>query len=172
MKNNSNLRIILLGAACALSAASSQALAVGTANDIDQSTYTTTFKSLDTDNDGTLSKDEVKKDDLFAKHFPAADTNHDGKLTQDEYTNYRSAHEKKEGKRILSDSYITSKVKAALLKDEGMKSLKVSVETHEGVVILSGFVDSEDQVKQAEKIAVGVDGVKSVKNSLVAKKSS
>jgi hyperosmotically inducible protein len=73
-------------------------------------------------------------------------------------------------KRATSDTMITSKVKGNLLKDEGLKSLKVSVKTNHGVVLLSGFVETEDQIKQAETIAKETEGVKSVKNSLLLKK--
>jgi len=47
--------------------------------------------------------------------------------------------------------------------------MKISVETHQGVVLLSGFVETEAQIKQAEAIAGAIEGVKSVKNSLVVK---
>jgi len=73
-------------------------------------------------------------------------------------------------KRVTSDTMITSKVKGNLLKDEGLKSLEVSVKTNHGVVLLSGFVETEDQIKQAETIARETEGVKSVKNSLLLKK--
>lgn len=172
MNNHIGFKYILLGAALAFGVGSLPAFAFGTADDVDQNAYTSAFKDLDIDHDGTLSKSEASKDELFAKHFLVADKDHNGTLDQDEYTNYKSSHEKKVAKRVVSDSMITSKVKASLLKDEGMKSLKVSVKTHNGVVLLSGFVDSEDQIKQAEKIAAGIEGVKSVKNSLVLKKSS
>lgn len=171
MNNVTNIKSSVLLLALAIGLASMQAQAFGTAEDVDQTGYSKDFKALDTDHDGTLSRKEASKEELFAKHFAAADKDHDGTLTEEEYTNYRSAHEKKESKRVMSDSYITSKVKAALLKDEGMKSLKVSVKTHDGVVQLSGFVDTEEQIKQAGKIAAGVSGVKSVKNSLLLKKS-
>ena len=59
---------------------------------------------------------------------------------------------------------------AADLKPHRLKSFKISVETHQGMVLLSGFVASEDQIKLAEKIATETKGVKSVKNSLVLKK--
>jgi hyperosmotically inducible protein len=170
MNNSKIASPVLMLAALAIGVASIEAHAFGTANDVDTSGYSKSFKSLDTDNDGTLTRDEASKEELFAKHFKAADTNHDGKLTEEEYTKYRSAHEKNETKRVMSDSWITSKVKAALIKDEGMKGMKVSVKTFDGMVQLSGFVDTEAQIKQAEKVAAGVEGVKSVKNSLVLKK--
>jgi hyperosmotically inducible protein len=65
---------------------------------------------------------------------------------------------------------VTSKVKGSLLKDEGLKSMKVHVKTHQGVVILSGFVDTKDQVTKAGEIASNTEGVNSVKNSLLIKK--
>ena len=137
MKSNANFKPAILVIALALSTGSLQAYAFGTAEDVDQTAYTTAFKALDTDNDGTLNRTQV---------------------------------EQKTVKRVASDSLITSKVKGKLLKDEGLKSLKVSVETHQGIVLLSGFVATEDQIQQAEKIAAGTEGVKSVKNSLVLKK--
>lgn len=166
MKNR--IAIVLLGSLFAVG--SSSAYAYGTADDLEPSSYVKAFENLDANKDGSLAKSEAKSEELFAKNFAAADTDKDGTLTQDEYTRYRSDHEKKIAKRAVSDSVITSKVKALLLKDEGIKSLKVSVETHSGVVLLSGFVDSADQIKEAEKIAASVEGVKSVKNSLMLRK--
>ena len=135
-----------------------------------QSAYTTSFKALDVDNNSTLTKAEAKKEKLFAKHFAVADTDNDGTLDEQEYTNYKSKSEQKAVKRVVKDSVITSKVKGNLLKDEGLKSLKVSVKTNQGVVLLSGFVETEDQIKQAGKIASEIEGVKSVENSLLLKK--
>jgi len=172
MKSNTNFKSTALVIALALSTGSLQAYAFGTAEDVDQTAYTTAFKALDTDNDGTLTKAEARKEKLFAGrgHFAAADKNHDGTLDQQEYTDYRTQAEQKNVKRVASDSVITSKIKGKLLKDEGLKSLKISVETHQGVVLLSGFVATENQIQQAEEIAAGTKGVKSVKNSLVLKK--
>ena len=44
------------------------------------------------------------------------------------------------------------------------------METYKGVVLLSGFVDTQQQIEQAEAIAKSVPGVESVKNSLILKK--
>lgn len=170
MNSSTKFKSTLLIAALALGTTSIQAYAFGTADDVDKTAYTDAFKALDSNNSGTLTKSEVKGDNLFSRHFGAADKNHDGSLDQDEYTEYRTHAEQKTVKRVASDSVITSKIKGSLLKDEGLKSLKVSVESHQGVVLLSGFVASEDQIQQAEKIAAATEGVKSVKNSLVLKK--
>lgn len=170
MKNNTSFKLSTLVITLALSSGSLQAFALDSVMDANQTANTTAFKALDTDHNGTLSKSEAKKEKLFAKNFAAADKNNDGTLDEQEYTDYKSQAEQKNVKRVVSDSVITSKVKGSLLKDEGLKSLKVSVKTHQGVVLLSGFVDSKDQIQQAGKVAAETEGVKSVKNSLLLKK--
>ena len=72
----------------------------------------------------------------------------------------------------IDDSVITTKVKAKLIQDPVTKAHEISVETFKGTVQLSGFVESASERSQAERIARGVDGVKSVKNSLVLRKSA
>jgi len=67
------------------------------------------------------------------------------------------------------DSALTAKVKAALLADPGLKSLAVSVTTYRSEVLLSGFVNSSDQIQKAVAVARGVEGVQSVKNELNVK---
>jgi len=67
------------------------------------------------------------------------------------------------------DTATTSEIKAKLLADDIVPSRKVKVETTDGVVQLSGMVDSHAQSERAESIAKAVDGVKSVKNDLKVK---
>ncbi|MDM2755924.1 molecular chaperone OsmY [Citrobacter sp. Cpo221] len=69
-------------------------------------------------------------------------------------------------KGYAGDTAITSEVKAKLLADGIVPSRKVKVETTDGVVQLSGTVDSQAQSDRAESIAKAIDGVKSVKNDL------
>ena len=69
-------------------------------------------------------------------------------------------------KGYAGDTAITSEVKAKLLADDIVPSRKVKVETTDGVVQLSGTVDSQAQSDRAESIAKAIDGVKSVKNDL------
>ncbi len=71
--------------------------------------------------------------------------------------------------QYVDDKVITAKVKAALAEDPGVKALQVKVETYEGVVQLSGFVDNPDQIARAADIAKGIEGVKSVKNDLIVR---
>lgn len=67
------------------------------------------------------------------------------------------------------DAVITSTIKAKLLADEIVPSRHVKVETHEGVVQLSGEVKDKAQSERAESISKAVSGVKSVKNDLTVK---
>jgi osmotically-inducible protein OsmY len=69
----------------------------------------------------------------------------------------------------VDDSVITTKVKYALLADPDVKSLDISVETYKGEVQLSGFVNNAEQARKAVEIAKTVQGVRSVKNSLIVK---
>ena len=69
----------------------------------------------------------------------------------------------------VDDSVITSKVKAALLNDSGLKSFDIGVETFKDVVQLSGFVNSAQIKTRATQVAAGVSGVRSVRNNLVVK---
>lgn len=73
------------------------------------------------------------------------------------------------GREVLSDSAITTRVKAALLAEKDINSLDISVETYDRTVQLSGFVDSNWQVERAGKVAAAIPGVERVKNSLVSK---
>ncbi|MGL4428576.1 MAG: molecular chaperone OsmY [Silvania sp.] len=72
-------------------------------------------------------------------------------------------------KGYAGDTATTSEVKAKLLADDIVPSRKVKVETTDGVVQLSGTVDSSAQSDRAESIAKAIDGVKSVKNDLKVK---
>ncbi|AGR61790.1 TPA: molecular chaperone OsmY [Salmonella bongori] len=69
-------------------------------------------------------------------------------------------------KGYAGDTATTSEVKAKLLADDLVPSRKVKVETTDGVVQLSGTVETQEQSNRAESIAKAVDGVKSVKNDL------
>jgi hyperosmotically inducible protein len=72
-------------------------------------------------------------------------------------------------KGYAGDTATTSEIKAKLLADENVPSRMVKVETTDGVVQLSGTVESKAQSERAESIAKAVDGVKSVKNDLKVK---
>ncbi len=66
----------------------------------------------------------------------------------------------------VDDSAITTKVKAALLDDSGLKSFDISVTTTKDVVYLSGVVNSDHVRARATEVAAGVAGVRGVVNNL------
>jgi hyperosmotically inducible periplasmic protein len=74
------------------------------------------------------------------------------------------------GSAMVDDAAITAKVKTALAGDPRTKAHQVNVETREGVVQLSGFVDNSEAKSTAEELARSVDNVKSVDNELDVKK--
>lgn len=63
--------------------------------------------------------------------------------------------------QYIDDSVITTKVRAAILQEPGLKSAEINVETFKGVVQLSGFVSSREDIDKAVKLARDVSGVKS-----------
>ena len=66
----------------------------------------------------------------------------------------------------MGDTWVTTKVKSAILNEPSLKVLQINVETYKGVVQLSGFVDNADSRDKAAEIARKVEGVTSVKNDL------
>jgi hyperosmotically inducible periplasmic protein len=70
-----------------------------------------------------------------------------------------------------SNATLTGKVKSALAKDVGGKTMtNVNVDSDNGVVTLKGKVDSAEAKSKAAEIAKKVEGVKSVKNQLTVEK--
>jgi len=74
------------------------------------------------------------------------------------------------GEQVVDDGAITAKVKAALAGDSRTKAHQVNVETHEGAVQLSGFVDNAEAKSTAGELARAVENVRSVDNQLDVKK--
>jgi len=70
---------------------------------------------------------------------------------------------------VVDDTVITAKVKAALIADPTVKAHEVNVATREGIVQLSGFVDSAEAKRIAAELAGRVPGVKEVRNDLQVK---
>lgn len=71
--------------------------------------------------------------------------------------------------QYVDDSVITTKVKAAILRESTLKVAEINVETFKGEVQLSGFVSSANDIPTAVRVARQVAGVTSVKNSLQVK---
>jgi hyperosmotically inducible protein len=71
----------------------------------------------------------------------------------------------------VDDTTVTAKVKAALLATDGIQATDISVETQQGVVILTGKVADATQAQRAQEIAQSVEGVRSVDNRLTTSSS-
>jgi osmotically-inducible protein OsmY len=71
--------------------------------------------------------------------------------------------------QYVDDTALTTKVKTAIFEQPTLKSAEINVETFKGVVQLSGFVSSQDNVNLAMATARGVKGVSSVKNDMRVK---
>ena len=70
----------------------------------------------------------------------------------------------------IDDGIISTKVKAALADDEGIKnSTDIAVETRDGEVQLSGYVNDQAQMDRAVEVVRSVEGVKNVINNMSIK---
>jgi osmotically-inducible protein OsmY len=74
--------------------------------------------------------------------------------------------------QYFDDTAITTSVKTKILAESSLKVLQINVETMQGVVQLSGFVDSTKSSAKAVELAKSVGGVKSVQNNLVVRPKS
>lgn len=69
----------------------------------------------------------------------------------------------------MDDAAITGKIKMGILGDPMLKVFQINVTTANGVVTLSGVVDSQQSIDKALEIARNVPTVKSVESGLVVK---
>ena len=67
---------------------------------------------------------------------------------------------------FVTDTWITTKVKAVLVESPMVKATEVNVETFKGVVQLSGFVSSQSAMNEAVRLTRDIKGVTSVKNDM------
>lgn len=73
--------------------------------------------------------------------------------------------ENSDGKAI-DDNVINTKAIATILDTDELEGIEISVETHQGEVLLDGFVRSEQDKMKTEYVVSMIDGVKSVRNYL------
>ncbi len=69
-------------------------------------------------------------------------------------------------KSQINDAGITSSLKTKYIGDPDVKAFDISVNTDEGVVYLTGRVDTQAQKDEAERLAWNTDGVKQVVNNI------
>lgn len=71
-----------------------------------------------------------------------------------------------EAKKLAGDAAVTASVKAKIIEDATARATAISVSTDNGVVTLSGKVESQEAKANAEAVAKNIDGVTSVVNNL------
>jgi hyperosmotically inducible periplasmic protein len=67
----------------------------------------------------------------------------------------------------IDDNLITSRVKASLLADPDTRTLDLKVDTRQGEVTLSGYVDSQIQLDRVTATTLAISGVKAIQNNVV-----
>jgi hyperosmotically inducible periplasmic protein len=72
-----------------------------------------------------------------------------------------------ESDQPMGDTWITTKVKAELLANQDVSGLDISVETVNGVVSLSGDVETQAEADRAVALAEGIEGVTRVDSSRI-----
>ncbi|BFI67867.1 molecular chaperone OsmY [Yersinia pseudotuberculosis] len=75
----------------------------------------------------------------------------------------------KKADNYINDSAITARVKRELLAQSWLKGTDISVETNDGDVTLSGFVNSLSQIDDTKELVGSILDVKLVKNELHVK---
>jgi len=83
--------------------------------------------------------------------------------------NLSVGHTDRSAGEVVDDGVVTTKVKAALVAEPATKARDITVVTREGIVQLSGFVDSSHEKAAAGEVAQGVAGVREVRNDLQVK---
>lgn len=75
--------------------------------------------------------------------------------------------------QVIDDASITTRVKTEIAQTAGLgQAAAINVSTYRGVVSLSGFVDTQQQIETATQAARRVAGVADVKNNLTIKPKS
>ncbi|XVJ70798.1 MAG: BON domain-containing protein [Rhizobacter sp.] len=68
----------------------------------------------------------------------------------------------------VTDTAITTAVKAELAKDKTLSATQIEVETQDGRVALTGKAPDTPSIERATRLVSGIDGVKSVDNRLMS----
>jgi hyperosmotically inducible periplasmic protein len=69
----------------------------------------------------------------------------------------------------VDDAAITTSVKSRFVGNKDVDAASISVETLNGVVMLSGFAKNQTEKSTAASIAYNVGGVKAVKNEITVR---
>jgi len=74
--------------------------------------------------------------------------------------------------QFVDDSTISTRVKARFAEDTNVSAMRISVETLNGTVQLSGFAASQAEKDKAAQLARGVPDVKDVRNNIIVRTAS
>lgn len=99
----------------------------------------------------------------------AARVAHSVNGVQNVRNNLAVGHTDRSAGEVVDDGVVSTKVKAALIGEPATKARNITVVTREGIVQLSGFVDSPTEKATAGEVAQGVAGVREVRNDLQVK---
>lgn len=82
---------------------------------------------------------------------------------------YDAKHARQTGRtvnQVQSDKATTTRVEDTLYRDPVYKYPEIKVQTYQGIVQLSGFVNTDEQKRNAEQIAQSIPGVNRVVNEI------
>ena len=91
--------------------------------------------------------------------------------TADAISKVKEGNDYRKARAELKDSILTAKAKAALGKDEQTRNSAIQIATANGIVVLSGRVDSKANADHAQAIVARLKGVKDVRNELTYRAS-
>jgi osmotically-inducible protein OsmY len=66
----------------------------------------------------------------------------------------------------LADASITARVERALYNERSLEHAHISVGTRGGIVTLSGFASTIEDIALAGRLAGGIDGVRAITNAI------
>ena len=104
----------------------------------------------------------VRTPSLLAATFATALLFSAGHVLADNPSNEPEENAQNDSSQPVTDTWITTKVKADLLATENVSGLDIKVETVDGVVTLTGAVTSQAQKDKAVEVAKQIKGVKRV----------
>ena len=171
---------IVVVALAALAACAGTRTQQSTGEQIDDSIITTKVKAALIDDPLTKAR-QIEVDtfrgtvqlngfvDTAAENDAATRVAHSVDGVQNVRNNLAIGHTDRSAGEVVDDSVVTTKVKAALIAEPTTKARDITVVTREGIVQLSGFVDSPEEKATAAEIARGIAGVKEVRNNLAIK---
>ncbi|MDR3392672.1 MAG: BON domain-containing protein [Sulfuriferula sp.] len=131
------------------------------------------FEQYDINHDGIISASEAVGMGMLTRDFEAADTNRDGSLSKEEFASAEAVNDRlkilpPKSTSSIDDNKLTAKVEDALLKNTVLRGLRIHVESHAGIVALSGFASIGNkqleiaQIATARVLASDVEGVHAV----------